>query len=88
MSDQVEKIVAAAVRYEGMVFALMPPARHGECLCLLRAARPDSHAEEQGFVTSRNRFVGRVEARKIATAASQLTERDCKLPELYSEDVW
>ena len=83
-----ERIVAAAVRFEGMTFSLLPPARHGECLCLLRACRPDSFAEEQGFVTSSNRFVGRTEARKIAEAADQLMARAGKFPELYSEDVW
>lgn len=83
-----ERIIAAAVRYQGATFSLLPPARHGECLWLLRAARPDSHDEEQGFVTDRNRFVGRQEARKIAEAAGQLIERAGNLPELYSEDVW
>lgn len=84
-----ERIVAAAVRYEGMTFSLLPPARHGECLLLCHACRPDSFGkEEQGFVTSHNRFVGRIEARKIAVAADQLIERAGKLPELYSEDVW
>jgi len=88
-ADHMEKIVAAAVRYEGMVFSLIPPARHGECLCLLRACRPDSTGgEDQGFVTSHHRYVDRIEARAIATAAGQLTARDSRLPELFSEDVW
>lgn len=88
-----ERIVAAAVRYEGMTFSLLPPARHGECILLMLACRQDidrnsTGPEEQGFVTSLNRFVDRVEARKIAVAADQLTWRDAGLTELFSEDVW
>lgn len=88
-----ETITAAAVRYEGMTFSLLPPARHGECILLMLACRTDindnsTRTEEQGFVTSKHRFVDRLEARKIATAANQLTERDSKLPQLFSEDVW
>lgn len=88
-----ERITAAAVRYHGMTFSLLPPARHGECILLMLACRQDvdrneTGPEEQGFVTSRNRFVDRVEARAIAVAAGQLTWRDAKLPELFSEDVW
>lgn len=88
-----ERIAAAAVRYQGMTFSMPPPARHGECILLMLACRQDidrnaTGAEEQGFVTSRNRFVDRVEARKIAVAANQLTWRDAGLDELFSEDVW
>lgn len=88
-----ERIIAAAVRYEGMTFSLLPPARHGECILLMLSCRQDidrnsTGPEEQGFVTSHNRFVDRVEARKIAVAADQLIWRDAGLPELFSEDVW
>lgn len=84
-----ETITAAAVRYEGMTFALPPPARHGECLCLANTCRPDSFGkQEQGFVTSRHRFVDRLEAKRIAIEAGQLIARAGKLPELFSEDVW
>lgn len=88
-----ETITAAAVRYEGMTFALLPPARHGECILLMLACRQDidrntTGPEEQGFVTSRHRFVDRLEAKKIAIAADQLTWRAMNLPELFSEDVW
>lgn len=88
-----EKIVAAAVRYEGMTFSMPPPARHGECILLMLACRQDidrntTGAEEQGFVTSGNRFVDRIEAKEIATKADQLIFRAMDLPELFSEDVW
>lgn len=88
-----ERIVAAAVRYEGMVFSLLPPARHGECILLMLACRADidrnsTGPEEQGFVTSRNRFVDRLEAKQIAAAADQLIWRAGDMSELFSEDVW
>lgn len=76
-------------REVGMRFSLLPPARHGECLLLMLACRPDiTGQEEQGFVTSHNRFVDRVEARRIAVAADQLIWRDAGLEQLFSEDVW
>ena len=61
-----ERIVAAAVRYEGMTFSLPAPARHGECILLMLACRQDINRdttgpEEQGFVTSANRFVDRLD---------------------------
>jgi hypothetical protein len=43
------------------------------------------HEKEQGFLTSKNRFVNRVEAALIAKAAGQITV----LPtQLYSEDLY
>lgn len=84
-----ERIVAAAVQFEGWTFSLLPPARHGECLTLLHACRPDSFGKEiQGFVTSRNRFVTRIEGKNIARSAGQLIERASSLEELFSEDMW
>jgi len=88
-----ERVVAAAVRHEGMTFSMLPPARHGECILLMLACRSDidrntTGAEEQGFVTSANRFVDRVEAKRIAAEADQLIFRAMNLPELFSEDVW
>lgn len=85
-----ERIIAAAIRtHDKMVFSMLPPARHGECFTLMNACRPDCMGkEEQGFVTSHNRFVDRIEAKRIATEAGQLIERAMRLPELYSEDLW
>lgn len=54
------------------------------------AARfPEASADlEQGFVTSRGRFVDRIEGKKIAAAAGQLLERASTSSKLFSEDVW
>jgi len=42
----------------------------------------------QGFLTNKNRFVDRVEAKKIATKSGQLLNGPIKRSELTSEDVW
>lgn len=42
---------------------------------------------EQGFVTNKNRFVNRVEAKAIAIAANQIIS-ETTFPELYSEDLY
>lgn len=41
----------------------------------------------QGFLTNNNRFVDRVEAKKIAESCGQMLHTSRK-SELYSEDVW
>lgn len=69
------------------------PARHGQVLRLVEACygRDDAsavHKVEKGFLTDAFRFVSRTEGRKIATEAGQSSDRDKKLPELFSEDLW
>lgn len=84
-----ESIVVAAIRVEGEVWTLPRPARHCHLVKAWRDAkqeRIDDH--EQGFVTSLGRFVGREEARKIADAAGQTSERDRGMSILFSEDLW
>lgn len=42
-----------------------------------------------GFWTNKDRFINRIEAKKIAVAANQLiVPIEETYPELYSEDVW
>ncbi len=68
--------------------------RHGDCL--LTASRIKSltrleisHAE-QGFVTSRNRFVGRIEGRKLQDAAGikSVSDEGYVANTLFSEDLY
>jgi len=44
-----------------------------------------SRAEDQGFITSLGRFVGREEAADVALAAGQVAE---SVKILFSEDLW
>lgn len=85
-----ERIVAAAIKHpSGRVYSVPAPGRHHNVIALMVKERAGQVMQsEQGFLTSDDRFVDRIEARAIATAAAQLLERDGGLPKLYSEDVW
>lgn len=89
-----ERIIGVACKQpDGGVYSLLAPARHGQVLRLVEACYaqddPDAaHKGQQGFVTDKFRFVDRIEARLIANAAGQTSERDRKLNELFSEDLW
>lgn len=94
-----ETIEAAAIKVRDVVCFVERPGRHHNVFYAMARAGFDDRIgpEQQGFVTSDGRFVGRSEARKIADAAGQLI-RSCKgpdgvpfvrdHPELFSEDVW
>ena len=72
--------------------------RHVHCLRQMNVVweRKQFEAEKeiQGFLTSKNRFVGRNEAAKIARDAGQLNDRidwtdaNWETVELYSEDIY
>lgn len=63
--------------------------RHGDCLKTLCYFADISKviAEEQGFLTSKNRFVNRIEAKRIAKKEFQLI-RASPYRELISEDLY
>lgn len=88
--DFQERIVAAAVRFEGQTFSMLPPARHGEVLRLMWTIFGDEYIgkEEQGFVTSRHRFVDRDTGKNIARSAGQLLPTASPHAHLFSEDLW
>ena len=86
------RIIAAAVRLNGVTLSLPPPARHYHIVNTLtetlgtdgtRYARPD----DQGFLTDDARFVGRVDAMVIAREAGQIIKPTTHR-ELFSEDLW
>lgn len=94
-----ELIVAAAIkRKDGLVCFVEKPGRHHNVIHKMAAAGFAIPIKgEQGFVTSHGRFVGREEARKIASEALQIIA-SCpgpdgvpftrEHPQLFSEDVW
>ncbi|CDX54579.1 p063 [Mesorhizobium plurifarium] len=87
MSEQ-ETIVAVAVRYEGLTVSLPAPARHHNVLHpLFDLTGKVLGGQDQGFLTSKGRFVNRFEAARIAVRAKQIVEPRWP-PDLYSEDVW
>lgn len=84
-----ETIVAAAVRHDGLVCSLPPPARHHDVLHMMaNNGIPQDEQTVQGFMTDSGRFVNRVEACQIADAAGQIINKTYPLYELFSEDVW
>jgi hypothetical protein len=86
-----ERIVAAACRSNILILSLPRPARHGDVMWLAsRRAIGPIGPDDQGFLTSEGRFVGRAEAKRIATAAGQIIRESGSPgdPDLYSEDLW
>lgn len=82
-----ERIVAAAIRWMDVIHSIPRPGRHGDIMRLAwRTQRCEP--EDQGFLTSEGRFVGRYEARAIAHFARQILPTAHNLSELFSEDVW
>lgn len=83
-----ERIVAAAMVYNGVTCSLPAPARHGDIINAIARSLGEAHwpiSGEQGFLTDRGRFVDREIAREIAFAAGQTPEHDGNL---FSEDLW
>lgn len=66
--------------------------RHHNCLYQMVAitglADYQAGESEEGFLTSKNRFVNREEAAKIAFAANQIKELKFSSKDLYSEDLY
>ncbi len=57
--------------------------RHGDCFRAAAGAGQDSFGAKQGFMTSRNRWVDRVEAYRIAKESGQW--KDCGNGDIYQE---
>lgn len=83
-----ERIVAAAMIYNGVVCSLPQPARHGDIIATIGKSVGEAYWPingEDGFVTSEGRFVGRNEGMEIARAAGQTNST---MDTLFSEDLW
>lgn len=74
---------------EGIVFC-----GHSHLMCLHQMIamtgkrQCEAGPEEQGFITSSNRFVDREEAAKIALAAGQIKQLTYSKKDLYSEELY
>lgn len=92
MSDG-ETIVAAAV-FHGCTISLPPPARHHTVLQAMYLEMgidtTKVHPVNQGFLTSKGRFVNRTEGYYIAWREKQILHKTGSkdVPTLYSEDMW
>ena len=86
-----EKVIAAACKIscaENDVI-IMTAERHCDIRETIYIANITYKDIVDGFWTNKDRFVNRIEAKKIAVAANQLiVPIEETYPELYSEDVW
>lgn len=83
-----EYILCAAVKYNDDIIA---GYRHGDCYKILRMFVPDNMLpgrEYQGFLTSKNRFVDRGEALRIARDNEQIWHNNKIHDILTSEDLY
>ena len=98
-NDMPEIIIGSTIMYRDIIYAVMAPGRHHHCLRLIQHCLRcsdkimgviDHRLEDQGFLTSYGRHVGRAEAFMIAVKAKQLYDKtgSATKGELYSEDVW
>lgn len=74
-----------------MTVSAPPPARHHTLLHpLVELGIRKVHPDDQGFLTSTGRFVGREEALKIALASGQpMIDHPARHQRLlFSEDLW
>ena len=83
----IEKILCAALNFNGLI---IPGFRHDDCYEVLRKLGVKYINEEQGFLTSCNRFVCRREAWIIAKENNQISPEILKQDylELISEDLY
>ncbi len=93
-----EYILCAAVHYDDNEFHEHSPSgisngyvvcgwRHHNCITLHfdLTNEPTRESARQGFLTNKNRFVGRSEAAEIAFKSGQIKT---EIKTLFSEDVW
>jgi hypothetical protein len=83
-------IVAAAIKYDGQVSSLPPPARHHHLILHIAKTTGVDYVgqNEQGFIDSEGQFVDRRSALAIAQQAGQIKAGTPVLSELYSENLW
>lgn len=87
-------IVAAAIIYDGVVWTLPRPARHGDIIEQHFRETGITGSGSQGFVDDRGAFMDRMEAGRHVIACGQplrVHERDgyvFKGGRLFSEDLW
>lgn len=88
-----EIIVASAVRTpDGTVYASPCPGRHFHCIGFANQMNPDVEfgkldTTDQGFMTNTNRYIDRIEARRIAIANMWIVKFTHET-KAFSEDLW
>jgi hypothetical protein len=84
----IKDIIGAAINHAGITYWMPAPARHadvGHAMIMNGFPRPFPGGHAQGFILDDNKFVGRIKAAKIFTAAGGKLKWP---PNLFSEDLW
>jgi hypothetical protein len=87
-----ESIRCAAIKFNGRVWALPRPKRHHDIMRFAVDNTPGAKicpcaGDDQGFLTTKGRYVTREEAGQIALASGETKELKWG-DQLYSEDLW
>lgn len=83
-----EKIKSAAIRDQrGDIFSLPPPAHHKQIIASMKEQGKTTKLMVKGFLTSDDRFVGRLQGARIALKSGQATKLRFA-PDLHSGDMW
>lgn len=85
------RIVAAAIKYKGVLYALAPPNRHHHIIWYIVEVTGEDSIEEnlQGFINNHGRFLNRKSAKLVAERAGQILDNEAPiLSELFSENLW
>lgn len=84
-------VKAAAIRHNGVLYWLDPPARHGDVMGAIEAkgigGPYGADPADQGFILSDGRYSRREWAGRIAIKSGQIKKLKWP-PRLYSEDLW
>lgn len=90
VDNEPERIEAVAIAYKGAIVHLPAPKRHCDIIAHLDHCYPQERpfCGEQGFLTSRARFVDRKRGMVLAQAAGQIVRETGGPDELCSENLW
>jgi hypothetical protein len=80
-------ICAAVKNRDGIIIR---GQRHADCYFVMRTNQIETNGRIEGFMTSKNRFVGRIEGRKLQDAAGikSVARNGYITDDLYSEDLY
>lgn len=71
------------------IYSVSAPAHHAECIFFYNSFHGSlARNYKQGFLTSKGRFVDRVEGLEIATKNNQIVKKYGNPDLLFSEDMW
>lgn len=91
MVQEIEKITGVAIIVNGILYHMSAPNRHHHVIHFVyeRNGIQQVTTDQQGFVTSHDRYVNREKALEIAKAANQLLpDKLVYHRELFSENLW